>query len=192
MKEINGERGGGCCCFCNGNDNGYADDVCNGNNDDDGWLLIASPSWGRGGRGRRINQASIQPQSCQGAQAGREDLGTATTRRLRNCQGLPPPLLLPWASREGGGLAACAAAGHWDGWQLQWQIWLFKGKRGRIRGGGEGELKDGFYLIHCFHFWWRGERLFQAVLFCYCYFGLPFSMQVEWFHINLLISLLSQ
>ncbi len=33
MKEINGGRGGGCCCFCNGDDNGYADDDCNGNDD---------------------------------------------------------------------------------------------------------------------------------------------------------------
>ncbi len=43
MKEIDGGRGGGCCwCFCDGDDNGYADDDCNGNVNDDDWLLFAS------------------------------------------------------------------------------------------------------------------------------------------------------
>ncbi len=27
------ERGGGCCCYCDGNDNSYADDYCNGIDD---------------------------------------------------------------------------------------------------------------------------------------------------------------
>ena len=35
MKKIKGVRGGGCCYFCNGDDNGYADNDCNGNNDGD-------------------------------------------------------------------------------------------------------------------------------------------------------------
>ncbi len=52
----------------------YADNDCNGNDDNNYWLLIASQSLGRGGRGRRINQASIWHQSCQGAQAGGDDL----------------------------------------------------------------------------------------------------------------------
>ncbi len=29
----------------------YADNYCNGHNDNDDWLLIASSSWGRGGGG---------------------------------------------------------------------------------------------------------------------------------------------
>ncbi len=103
MKEINRGRGGGCCCFCDDNDNGYADDDCNGNDDNNDWLLIASPLWGRGGRGRRINKASIQPQSCWGVQAGGGDLRAATARCSRDCWGLPPPPLPPRAARAGEG-----------------------------------------------------------------------------------------
>ncbi len=33
MKQMEGVRGRGCCCFCDGNDNCYADDGCNSNND---------------------------------------------------------------------------------------------------------------------------------------------------------------
>jgi hypothetical protein len=35
MKEIDGGRERSFCCFCNGDDNGYADNDCNGNNDGD-------------------------------------------------------------------------------------------------------------------------------------------------------------
>ncbi len=35
MKEMEGVRGRGRCCFRDGNDNGYADNDCNHNNDDD-------------------------------------------------------------------------------------------------------------------------------------------------------------
>ncbi len=42
MREVDGGREGGCCCFCNGNDNGYADNDCNGNDNSDDWLSFAS------------------------------------------------------------------------------------------------------------------------------------------------------
>jgi hypothetical protein len=42
MKKIDGGREGGCCCFFIGNDNGYANDDCNGKDNGDDWLLLAS------------------------------------------------------------------------------------------------------------------------------------------------------
>ncbi len=39
---MEGVRGRGCCCFCNGDDNSYADDDCNGNNGDNSWLSFSS------------------------------------------------------------------------------------------------------------------------------------------------------
>ncbi len=42
-------------------------------------------------------------------------------------------------------------------------------KKGGWSRGEEGEWKDGFIFIHCIHFWWRGGRLFHAVLFSYCF-----------------------
>jgi hypothetical protein len=42
MKEIDGGREGGCCCFCNRDDNGHSDNDFNGNDDGDDWLSFAS------------------------------------------------------------------------------------------------------------------------------------------------------
>ncbi len=42
MMKMEGVRGRGCCCFCNGDDNSYADDDCNRNNGDNSWLLFTS------------------------------------------------------------------------------------------------------------------------------------------------------
>ncbi len=184
MTEINGGRGEGCCCFCNGHDNGYADDDCNRNNDDDDWLLVASPSWGREGRGRRIDLASIGPRSCQGVWVGRGDLGAATTRRSWDCQGSLPLPPLPRAAREGEGAGCISRRRSLGVTVMAMAIVTVWGEKGLDKGGERGNWKMGLILFIVFHFWRRGERLYYAVLFCYWFCGLPFSMQVNWFHIK--------
>ncbi len=45
MKEIDRGGEGGCCYFCDGNDNGYVEDDCNGNDNGNDWLSFASWKW---------------------------------------------------------------------------------------------------------------------------------------------------
>ena len=70
---------------------------------------------------------------------------------------------------EGGvkGLAAWVAGGHCDGqwWQLQW--WLFEQKRGWTRNKERRNWKMGLFFSCC--------------LILLLFFGLSFSMQVNWF-----------
>jgi hypothetical protein len=70
------------------------------------------------------------------------------------------PLLQGRGEGRGRGLAACVAGGHCDGrrWQLQW--WLFEQERGWTR-------KKGLF--------------FSCYLILLLFFGLHFSMQVNWF-----------
>jgi hypothetical protein len=146
----------------------YADDDCNGNDDNYDWLLIASPSRGRGGRGRRIDQASIQPWSCRAALAGGDDSRAATAGHLRDCWGLPPPPLQAVGVGGGGWPHAPPPVLEMDGNGNG--ICNCLREKGVGKGEGEGELNDGF--------------VFHAVLICYSIFGLPFSMQVDWFYIK--------
>ncbi len=128
----------------------YADDDYNGDDSAD-WLLIASPSRVRGGRGRRINQASIQCWSHQGTQAGRDDLLAATARHLRDCRGLPLLLLPPPQAAGGGERAGRMCCRRSPGYTaMAMAIATVWGKKGLDKGGrGEGESKDGFVFSCC-------------------------------------------
>jgi hypothetical protein len=69
--------------------------------------------------------------------------------------------------RGGRGLAASEAGGHRDGQQWQSQWWLFEQKRGWTRKKKRGNWKMGLFFSCC--------------LILKLFFGLPFSMQVNWF-----------
>ncbi len=112
----------------------YADNDCNRTMTTmiDYWLFLSHG--GGGGRGGGSTKPHFDLEVIKECKLVGMICMQPPPESLRDHQGLPPPLLLPWAAGGGRGLAACAAAGHQNGWQWRWHVQLFEGKRGWTRG----------------------------------------------------------